>query len=297
MLGTNKSDIRTLCQEPLHLLRSLGRYEASDRLDQRYDKEDWPVAKPAAYQQIAHDLRERIRRGEFLPGTQIPTEAELQAQYGFSRNTVRNAVNELISSGLLDTISTRGSFVRERRRPLTITATRYERSRGTSANDAYKDELDAQGREHLAEFSMQMIPATPEIATRLKVRVDSFVVQRKEILYIDGHANAIQESYYPLDIAADTDLAKNEDIPRGTIRVLKELGHEEVGHRDEVSPRMPTEDEDRVLQLGTAVPVLEWIRTAYSNERPVRLTWRVYAGNGIVLVYELGNVDAFTGPS
>lgn len=255
------------------------------------------MAKPAAYQQIAHDLRERIRRGEFPPGAQIPTEAELQEQYGFSRNTVRNAINELTSAGLLDTISTRGSFVRERRRPLTITATKYERSRGTSANDAYKDELNAQGREHEAEFSLQVVPATPEIANRLNVSVDSLVVCRKEILHIDGHANAIQESYYPMDIAMGTELIENADIPRGTIRVLKELGHEEVGHRDEVSPRMPTEDEDRVLQLGTAVPVLEWIRTAYSNERPVRLTWRVYAGNGIVLIYELGNADAFTGPN
>jgi GntR family transcriptional regulator len=55
---------------------------------------------------------------------------------------------------------------------------------------------------------------------------------------------------------------------------------------------MPTEEEERLLQLGAGIPVLDWIRTAYSHARPVRLTWRIYTGNGFKLVYELGNVSA-----
>jgi len=259
------------------------------------------VARPTAsgapdYQRIASDLRERIRRGEFAPGAQIPTEAELMKRSGKSRNTVRSAIEVLKSAGVLEGDSTRGNFVRKNR-PLTITATRYERERGVSANDAYKDEVEAQGRRHNAEFTMVILPATEAIADRLNVEVDTLVVRRSEILYLDDHPNAIQTSYYPRDIAEGTDLAKNDDIPRGTIRVLKELGHEEVGHRDEVSPRMPTEEEERLLQIGVGVPVLEWIRTAYSNERPVRLTWRIYAGSGVVLIYELGNASVFTSPN
>jgi GntR family transcriptional regulator len=259
------------------------------------------VAGPVAsggpyYQRIARDLREQIRRGELAPGAQIPTEAELMKQYGRSRSTVRNALDVLKSAGLIDGDSTRGNFVRKHR-PLTITATRYERERGASANDAYKDEVEAQGRRHSAEFNMAIVPATEAIADRLNIEVNAHVVRRSEILYLDDRPNAIQTSYYPMDIAEKSDLEKNEDIPRGTIRVLKELGHEEVGHRDEVSPRMPTEEEERLLQLGIGVPVLEWIRTAYSNERPVRLTWRIYAGSGVVLVYELGNASVFTSPN
>lgn len=251
------------------------------------------TAASSLYQQIVHDLREQIRRGELAPGAQIPTETALMKRYKVSRNTVRKAINNLASAGLIDTVSTRGTFVRERR-PLTITATQYERDRGASANDAYKDELEAQGRKHDTEFSLQIIPASKVVARRLNVAANTLVACRREILYIDGRPNAIQESYYPRDIAEGSDLEKNEDIRRGTIIVLKELGHEEIGHRDEISPRMPTEEEERLLQLGVGVPVLNWMRTAFSNERPVRLTWRVYAGNGIELVYELGDTSAFT---
>lgn len=239
------------------------------------------------YQQIVRDLRDQIRRGDLGPGDQIPTETELMEQYQVSRNTVRKAVDVLTSTGLLDTVTTRGTFVRERS-PIIITATQYERKRGASANDAYRDELEAQGRKHYAEFTLQIIPATEDVADRLNIEANALVVCRRLILYIDNRPNAIQDSYYPMDIAAGSELLNHEYIPRGTIRILEELGHKEVRHRDEVSPRMPNEEEDRLLQLGVGVPVLEWVRTAYSDKRPVRLTWNVYAGNGIKLVYELG---------
>lgn len=243
------------------------------------------------YQQIVSDLREQIRRGELGPGDQIPTETELMEHYHVSRNTVRKAVDILTSAGLLDTVSTRGTFVRELR-PLSITATRYERERGVSANDAYKDELEAQGRKHRTDLALQIIPAPRAVADRLNIEANTLVARRRVTLFIDDHPNAIQDSYYPMDIAQGTEILSPEDVSRGTIRVLKELGHEEIRHRDEISPRMPTEDEDRLLQLGAGVPVLEWVRTAYSDKRPVRLTWTVYAGNGIKLVYELWDRDA-----
>jgi GntR family transcriptional regulator len=54
----------------------------------------------------------------------------------------------------------------------------------------------------------------------------------------------------------------------------------------------PTDEENRLLQLGPGVPVLDQIRTAFTAERPVRLTWNVWTGDGIHLVYELGDLRA-----
>jgi len=254
------------------------------------------ASRPRLYEAIVRDLRDQVRRGELAPGDRVPTEAELQERYSVSKNTVRKAVGILVSTGVLDTQGTRGTFVRERR-PLAITATRYERERGATANDAYNDELEAQGRKHRREFSSVIEFASDDVAVRLDVEIDSPVVCRSELCYIDNRPNSTMVSYYPMHIAQGTEIATRENVSRGIIRVLKELGHEEVGYRDEVSPRMPTEEEERILQLGPGVPVLDWIRTAYSREQPVRMTRRVYAGDGIVLVYELGDVSAFTYPA
>jgi GntR family transcriptional regulator len=46
------------------------------------------------------------------------------------------------------------------------------------------------------------------------------------------------------------------------------------------------------LDLGTGVPVLAYVRTCYTKQRPVRLTETVFAGDRNRLVYELGQLDA-----
>jgi GntR family transcriptional regulator len=55
---------------------------------------------------------------------------------------------------------------------------------------------------------------------------------------------------------------------------------------------MPTPEEARTLDLGAGVPVLAYVRTCYTKERPVRLTETIFAGDRNRLVYELGDLDA-----
>ncbi len=50
---------------------------------------------------IAQRLIEAIEAGEFAIGDLLPTEMELAAQYGVSRHTMREAVRELISRGMV----------------------------------------------------------------------------------------------------------------------------------------------------------------------------------------------------
>lgn len=50
---------------------------------------------------IRADVEARILSGEWPPGTQIPTETALMAQYGCARMTVHKAITSLASSGLV----------------------------------------------------------------------------------------------------------------------------------------------------------------------------------------------------
>jgi len=54
------------------------------------------------YQQIAADLRERIRGGEFAVGRVLPSEAEMSAHYESSRVTVRRALEALRAERLVE---------------------------------------------------------------------------------------------------------------------------------------------------------------------------------------------------
>lgn len=62
---------------------------------------------------VADSLREKISSGALQPGIQLPTEAELGAQYDVSRTVVREAVARLRSEGLVVPHQGRGMFVNE----------------------------------------------------------------------------------------------------------------------------------------------------------------------------------------
>ena len=61
---------------------------------------------------IAAELRRLISSGALKPGDQLPTEAALCRQFGVSRTTLREAIQMLRTSGLLDVTPGRGSFIR-----------------------------------------------------------------------------------------------------------------------------------------------------------------------------------------
>jgi DNA-binding GntR family transcriptional regulator len=63
------------------------------------------------YKQIAERIREQIDKGELLPGDAIPSEAELEAEYGIARLTARRVARELREQGLVYTVQGQGTFV------------------------------------------------------------------------------------------------------------------------------------------------------------------------------------------
>lgn len=246
------------------------------------------------YRQLADQLRQAIQSGELGPGEQLPSERELTERYGVSRNTVRLALGVLANEGMVTTTQGRGAFVRDRVM-LTYHASRAEAADRPDAqrSDAYFAEVREQGREPSQVFEMRIAPASLSVAERLRVAEAEAVVVRRSIRKVDGVPWSIQDSSYPMDIAQECGLMVPHDLPEGTIRAMAEHGHVEIGHRDEITTRMPSPEEARALDLGVGVPVLLYARTAYTTDRPVRLTETVFAGDRNRLVYELGQLEAF----
>ena len=69
-------------------------------------------AMPAAkYDAIYQSLRKSIETKEFLYGGSLPSEHQLAAQYGCSRNTVRRAVAQLAEEGYVQSVHGKGVLV------------------------------------------------------------------------------------------------------------------------------------------------------------------------------------------
>ncbi len=73
--------------------------------------------KVPKYWKLAETLRAQITSGELLPGAQMPTVAQLQAQYGVSLSTVNQAQSLLEKDGLIVREQGRRTFVAEPAKP------------------------------------------------------------------------------------------------------------------------------------------------------------------------------------
>ena len=71
------------------------------------------VASQRLYQQVAGQLGELIRQGEFRQGDRLPPERDLARQLGVSRPTVREAMIALEITGLVDVRTGSGAYVRK----------------------------------------------------------------------------------------------------------------------------------------------------------------------------------------
>lgn len=63
------------------------------------------------YAQLVAELKAKMQDGTYAVGERIPSEAELDEQYGVSRITVRRAIKELVAEGLLTKKQGKGTFV------------------------------------------------------------------------------------------------------------------------------------------------------------------------------------------
>lgn len=64
----------------------------------------------AAYRALARELRTALREGRYGDSGRLPTEAELSAAKGLSRQTVRRAMQDLVAEGLVYRVPGRGTF-------------------------------------------------------------------------------------------------------------------------------------------------------------------------------------------
>ncbi len=70
-----------------------------------------PIRPKRISDQVFEQIRELIYKGEFKPGQQILPERELAVSMAVSRTSVRNAINKLVTMGLLEHRQGQGTFV------------------------------------------------------------------------------------------------------------------------------------------------------------------------------------------
>ncbi len=70
-----------------------------------------PVQNKRVYQQVAEQVQEMILSGALRPGDRLPSERVMAAEFGVSRNSVREAVRAMEILGFVESRQGGGNFI------------------------------------------------------------------------------------------------------------------------------------------------------------------------------------------
>lgn len=243
------------------------------------------------YVQLASSLRAAVRSGSLAAGDQLPSEAMLASGLSVSRNTVRLALRTLIEEGQLQAAKGRGTFVRSYD-PVELTWSLWpsgqERQGFVSEVDLFSDQIRAQGRATYLDLTVASEYPSRHVAELLKLDASKdLVVVRRRVRFVDDVPFLLSDSYFSMARVEGTELMEPRPV-KDLARALTGR-HDQKRFRDEITTRMPTEDEVARLRIAPGTAVASIVRTAYADDEgtdPVRVMITVAPGDRTVLIYE-----------
>lgn len=187
-------------------------------------------------------VREMIAKGALAPGAKLPPEAELAAELGASRNTVREAVRALVTAGVLDVRRGDGTYVTSLRPEQLLEGI------GAAA------ELMADG------FSLELIQVRrilePAATALAAMRIDEGAVAQLETL-LDRMRSAETEEAL---VQADSDFHALVASCSGNVTLASMLGGLSTGMTRSRIWRGVIEDDARVQTIGQHAEILHALR-------------------------------------
>jgi GntR family transcriptional regulator len=222
-------------------------------IDQQSDR---PV-----YQQIADDLRERIRQGVYSPGSKLPSETELVDEFNVTRVTVRRGLAVLEQEGLTESVRGKGVFVPQSPPVLALRTSRFSRAARRAGKGALATEAEAHGlkwrSEELGPTAIVDVP--PAVA---KVLGEGQAAVKRRRMWVGDVPTQLADSYVPLSVDAVIGWSAGAQAPGGIYGLLEEQGYRIARFREELTARRASPEEAVALQLPAASPVVVVVRHA-----------------------------------
>jgi len=205
---------------------------------------------PHAWQQIADHYRGSIAAGELVDGAKLPGEKVLAEEWKVAPGTVRRALAQLASEGLIHRAGRAGTFVSAHEHTSHAPRDRYYAAKRTGRIYPPSERAEV--------LASELMPAPAEVADALGVEPGANVVRRRRVTHHSDLPVAVSTSWLPGDLAeAAPALLSTDRILGGTIGLVREAtGREVTSGRDQVSARAATDDEAESLGVPPGSPVL-----------------------------------------
>lgn len=218
-----------------------------------------PPASLPLFAQIESNLRQRILRNQLAAGSKLPSEAELEVEFGVSRITVRQALAALHAGGLIEKVNGKGSFV-----------TRPADAPDLGPLTGFYEHMRARGLQaHGRTLSVRELRANAMHAEALRIPIGEPLRAITVLRLVESRPLAVGIT---VGAAPLMDSLLREDIETNDVMTLLEsrLGHRLRNTHIEAGAVLAGKLRARQLGIGEGDPVLRIRFTPHdASDRPV----------------------------
>ena len=227
------------------------------------------VSSSPLYHQLMQRIADDIEKGNYPVGSRIPPEHELEETYQVSRVTVRRALAELTSEGLLERKQGKGTFVSTPRMSQDL------KSIHSFHDSCKKNGVKAGTRViHVTEIEADAV----DIAD-LKLRAGDRVVETLRVRSADGEPVALEKNHFSTVYS----YLENENLNGSLYNVLRDYGVEPKEATHDVSLVYATEAQAKLLNVEAGSPLMRLKEVVYDQKgRPLHNSLQLIRGDRFV---------------
>lgn len=224
------------------------------------------VSSSPLYHQLKQRIASDIEKGNYPVGSRIPPEHELETIYQVSRVTVRRALAELTSEGMLERKQGKGTFVSE-----------PAFNRNMKSIHSFHDSCRKNGiRAGTKVIRITEIPADSDDCSELNLSVGEHVIETVRIWHADGIPVALETNHFPMTYA----YLENENLNGSLYQVLRQYGIEPDQATHEISLSFATEREADLLDLQPGYPLIRLREVVFDQKgRPLHNSLQLICGD------------------
>lgn len=211
------------------------------------------------HRQLFVVLRDEIVRGVHSSGL-LPKEDALCERFGVSRATVRRALSDLVSQGLVETRHGRGTFVRQDRLPLT-----RERPSLTLIDSL----RNAVTNTDVQVLKVEKAEAPPEVAALLQLAAGEKAVHALRLRSIGGTPVMLTDAWVPIGLGRNVTAAALRK--QALYEILLAQGVKFGRVIQEITAEVSDPLRARLMHTAVGMPLLKFVRVIHDREsRPVQ---------------------------
>ena len=220
------------------------------------------------YEQLYRYIKDRIEDGTYKIGSVIPSESEMQKQFGVSRITVRRAISDLEHDG----------FVKKRRGAGTVVEPR-KIERDLALFNSFGGSAKVRGdRPGSIILQCRQVEASVKVAEKLGIACGDPVYFLKRLRMINGRIIGLHATFIRSDLGVT--LSRDDFDTSTSLYELLESRNIQLGSADEtMEAKMSNAELRRDLFLEEDQPVIYKERVTYDvSGRPVEFSENTYIG-------------------